>query len=322
MKKTIPWLQLDVKSEIDRITSEIRRNIHQVLRKQGAVLGISGGIDSSVALALTVRALGAERVVGLKLPEKESKPVSSLLADSLALKFGVSTITEDISPALEGLGCYKRRDEAIQRVFPQYQPGWNVRIILPGSLLDGQTLSIFHLEIEDPVTGKLSQRLPLREYQQIVAASNFKQRVRTNFLYYHAEKRNYAVIGTPNRNEHDLGFFVRGGDGLYDFAPIRHLYKTQVYMLAEALEIPREIQERKPTTDTYPGGGSQEDFFYRLPFDILDGVQAGLHRGLSKEEIASTLGLSAEQVENIARDYKSRRRGTAYLRQNPAGLEE
>lgn len=322
MKKTIPWLQLDVKSEIDRITSEIRRNVHQVLRKQGAVLGVSGGVDSSVALALTVRALGAERVVVLKLPEKESEPVSSLLADSLALKFGVSTITEDISLALEGLGCYKRRDEAIQRVFPQYQPGWNARIILPGSLLDGQTLSIFHLEIEDPVAGKLSQRLPLREYQQIVAASNFKQRVRTNFLYYHAEKRNYAVIGTPNRNEHDLGFFVRGGDGLYDFAPIRHLCKTQVYMLAEALEIPREIQERKPTTDTYPGGGSQEDFFYRLPFDILDGVQAGLRRGLSKEEIASTLGLGAEQVENIARDYKSRRQGTAYLRQNPAGMEE
>lgn len=317
----IPWLTLDPAQETERLVEGLRAEVHTNLRKQGAVVGVSGGIDSAVVLALTVRAFGPERVVALQLPEKESESLSGQLADALAKQLGVDTIREDISPALEGLSCYRRRDAAIQRVFPEYQPGWDVRIVLPGSLLEGDTLNIFHLEVKNPNGEAQRQRLPLQEYREIVAASNFKQRVRTNFLYFHAESRNFAVIGTPNRNEHDLGFFVRGGDGLYDIAPIRHLYKTQVYQLAAFLEIPQEIRDRKPTTDTYPGAGSQEDFFYRLPFELLDAIAAGLDQGIPEEQITTTLGITAEQLGFVRRDLRSRSQGTAYLRLPPGGFQ-
>ncbi|MEM5775149.1 MAG: NAD(+) synthase, partial [Anaerolineaceae bacterium] len=265
-------LQLDAREEVERITQAMRDVVHRDLRRQGAVVGISGGIDSSVVLALCARAFGPERVVGILLPEKESSPESAVLAHELAAQFGVQTITEEITSALDGFGCYERRNEAIRRVFPQFEPGWGVKIVLPNDLLTQGTLNVFQLVVTTPQGEDLRQRLPLREYLQIVASSNFKQRVRTTQLYYHAELRNYAVMGTPNKNEHDLGFFVKGGDGLYDFAPIRHLFKTQVYQLAAYLGVPASICSRPPTTDTYPGGGTQEEFFYRIPFETLDTI--------------------------------------------------
>ncbi|MBN1373637.1 MAG: NAD(+) synthase [Anaerolineaceae bacterium] len=314
-------LALDAQAETQRIIESLRETVNQRLHRQGAVIGISGGIDSSVVLALAARAFGPERVVGLLLPEKESSPESAELALELAAAFGVEPVTENITATLEGAGCYQRRDEAIQRVFPQYQPGWKAKIVLPGDLLDQGTLNIFHLVVTGPDGVEMRQRLPLREYYQIVASSNFKQRTRTNMEYYHAELRNYAVIGTPNKNEHDLGFFVKGGDGLYDIAPIRHLFKTQVYQLAEHLGVPASICSRPPTTDTYPGGGTQEEFFYRIPYDLLDTIWLGFEQGLVAAEIAAALDLTAEQVARVEQDIVRKQKTTAYLRSAPLGVE-
>ncbi len=314
-------LALDAQAETQRIIDSLRETVNQRLHRQGAVVGISGGIDSSVVLALAARAFGPERVIGLLLPEKESSPESAELALELAAAFGVEPVTEDITATLEGAGCYRRRDEAIQRVFPQYQPGWKAKIVLPGDLLDQGTLNIFHLVVTGPDGVEMRQRLPLREYYQIVASSNFKQRTRTNMEYYHAELRNYAVIGTPNKNEHDLGFFVKGGDGLYDIAPIRHLFKTQVYQLAEYLGVPASICSRPPTTDTYPGGGTQEEFFYRIPYDLLDTIWLGFEQGLVAAEIAAALDLTAEQVARVEQDIVRKQKTTAYLRSAPLGVE-
>lgn len=313
-------LILDAASETDRIAQSLTTVVHQNLHRQGAVVGISGGIDSALVLALCVKAFGPDRVVALLLPEKESSPESAELATELAQHFGVSPITEDITPALEGLGCYRRRNEAIQRVFPQFEPGWNVKIVLPGDLLEQASLNIFKLVISDPEGREFSQRLPMREYLQIVASSNFKQRIRTNMLYYHAELRNFAVLGTPNKNEHDLGFFVKFGDGGYDFAPIRHLFKTQVYQLAEYLGVPESIRRRPPTTDTYPGGGTQEEFFYRLPYPILDTIWHGCELGVPADGIAAALDLTAVQVQRVIDDIERKERTTAYLRSAPSGL--
>ncbi len=314
-------LALDAQAETQRIIDSLRETVNQRLHRQGAVVGISGGIDSSVVLALAARAFGPERVIGLLLPEKESSPESADLALELAAAFGVEPVTENITATLEGAGCYQRRDEAIQRVFPQYQPGWKAKIVLPGDLLDQGTLNIFHLVVTGPDGVEMRQRLPLREYYQIVASSNFKQRTRTNMEYYHAELRNFAVIGTPNKNEHDLGFFVKGGDGLYDIAPIRHLFKTQVYQLAEHLGVPASICSRPPTTDTYPGGGTQEEFFYRIPYDLLDTIWFGFEQGLVAAEIAAALDLTAEQVSRVEQDIVRKQKTTAYLRSAPLGVE-
>lgn len=314
-------LELDAAAETERIVTFLREGVTGGLHRQGAVVGISGGINSSVVLALCVRAFGAERVVGILLPERESSPDSAELAYLLAEKFSVNTVLEDISGALLGAGCYQRRDEAMQRVIPEYQPGWKTKIVLPGDLLERATLNIFQLVVTSPEGVEYRKRLPPQEFRQIVGASNFKQRMRMAMLYYHAELRNYVVAGTAQKNERDLGFFVKYGDGGSDINPITHLYKTQVFQLASYLGVPEEIQGRTPTTDTYPGGSTQEEFFYRIPFETLDLIWAGHERGISQEQIATALDLSVEQVGNVVKDILSKRQATAYLREAPVGLE-
>lgn len=314
-------LDLDAASEVDRIVLFLQENVQHKLHRQGAVLGISGGIDSSVVLALCVRAFGAQRVIGILLPERESSPESAELAHLLAKQFGVQTVAEDITPTLEGAGCYRRRDEAVKRVFPEFEPDWKSKITLPGNLLDEDRLNIFSLTVIKPDGSEQTQRLPLREYSQIVASSNFKQRARMSMLYYHAELRNFAVIGTPNKNERDMGFFVKFGDGGADINPIGHLFKTQVFQLARYLDIPAEIQRRPPTTDTYSAGSTQEEFFYRIPFEILDLVWLGYERGVDRSEIAAALGLTGDQVARVIADIERKHRATEYLRMHPINLD-
>jgi NAD+ synthase len=314
-------LQLDAAQETERIVQSLRASVHETLHRQGAVVGISGGIDSSVVLALCARAFEPHHVLGVTMPEQESSPESAVLAQKLAGQYGVQTVTEDITAALRGLGCYRRRDEAIGRVFPEYGPGWKAKIVLPGNLLEQATLNIFRLNVTSPEGQQHTKRLPLQEYNQIVAASNFKQRSRMATLYYHAEARNYAVIGTANKNEHALGFFVKYGDGGADIQPIAHLFKTQVYMLARYLGVPEEIQARTPTTDTYPGGSTQEEFFYRVPFDILDTIWLGYERHIPAEKIAEALDLTVEQVERVIADIIRKQRTTAYLRTAALGVD-
>jgi NAD+ synthase len=313
-------LAIDVVQETERLVDELRRSVHGTLHRQGAIVGISGGIDSSLVLALCAKAFGPAHVIGVLLPEQESSPESAELAHLLAAQYVVSTVTEDITEALEGAGCYRRRDDAIRRVFPDFGAGWKAKIVLAGNLLEQAALNVFRLTVTNPQGQESSKRLPLHEFAQIVAASNFKQRMRMSMLYYHAELRNYAVIGTANKNEHALGFFVKYGDGGADIQLIAHLYKTQVYQLAKYLNVPDEIQRRTPTTDTYPGGSTQEEFFYRVPFDVLDTVWLGHERGLPPAEIAQALDLSAEQVQRIIADIASKQRATAYLRLPPLDI--
>ncbi len=208
----------------------------------------------------------------------------------------------------------------MKALVPDYQPGWKARITLPGTLLEAGTLNVFSLVVTDPQGNVTTQRLPPRQLAQIVAASNFKQRSRMSMLYYHAELRNYAVAGTGQKNEHDLGFFVKYGDGGADVSPILHLFKSQVYQLAHYLGVPEEIVRRTPTTDTYPGGGSQEEFFYRMPFEVLDTIWAGFEKGVPKEEIAAVLNLNPEQVGWVEDDIIRKKRATEALRLPPISL--
>lgn len=317
-KKSTPFsreaLDLDAEKEVERIEEGLRQAVYHQLHRQGAVVGISGGIDSSVVLALCVRAFGSERVAGILLPEKESSPESIDLAHRLAEQYQVNTVTEDISTVLDGFGCYRRRDEAIRRILPEYQAGWNVKMVLSGNLLEESTMNIFKLVITDRQGHEYSKRLPIKEYLEIMASTNFKQRTRMSMLYYHAESRNFAVVGTSNKNENDLGFFVKYGDGGMDVNPIGHMFKSQLYQLAKYLSIPEEILERAPTTDTYPGGSTSQEFFYRIPFDILDTIWLGWMRGISNDEIAGAVGLSKEQVGRVVADIAQKIKTTTYLR--------
>ena len=309
-------LDIDAASEVERITDFLRTQIRQVMRKQGGVLGISGGIDSSVVLGLCVRAFGPERVIPIMLPEKDSDPESVHLAERLSIIFGVEPVLEVITPILDGFGCYPRRDEAIRRVFPEYDAslGYTAKIVLPNNLLEGDTLNVFKVVIITPDGEEKSHRLAPRDFNQIVAASNFKQRTRMAMLYYHAELNNYAVIGTGNKNEHKQGFFVKYGDGGTDIRPIIHLYKTQVYMLAEYLGIPEEIRRRPPTSDTYSAHSTQEEFFFRLPFQTMDLLWFAQEHGVSAEEAAQVMEMDPVQVQRAYADFTRKQRTTEYLR--------
>ena len=312
-------LKIAAVAETNRIVEWMRREVRQVMRRQGGVVGISGGIDSSVVLALSVRAFDPDHVLGVMLPEKDSDPESEELSRELADRFGITPVLEVITPVLDGFGCYNRRDEAIKRVFPEYDPvaGYKAKIVLPQNLLDEDLLNIFSLTIISPDGVEKTKRLSLRDYYQIVAASNFKQRTRMAMLYYHAETNNYAVIGTGNKNEHDQGFFVKYGDGGADIKPIAHLYKTQVYQLAEYLGVPEKIQQRTPTTDTYSAPSSQEEFFFRLPFETMDLLWYAQEHNIPIPEVASVMGLTDLQIQRAFNDFKRKQRTTEYLRIPP-----
>jgi NAD+ synthase len=310
-------LKIDPAAVTEELAASLLRDVRQTLRRGGAVVGISGGIDSSVVLALCVRAFGPRQVLGVMMPEQDSSPDSVALARLLADQFGVETVLEDLTEALSGFDCYARRDEAIRRVFPHYGKGYKARITLPGNVLESDTLNVFSLTIISPDGKEQSQRLKARDFLQIVAASNFKQRSRMTMLYYHAELRNYAVIGTPNKNEHDQGFFVKWGDGGYDVGPIRHLYKTQVYQLAEYLDIPAPIRQATPTTDTYSAPVSQEEFFFRLPFEVMDLLWYAMEHDVPVEDAARVMDLTEEQVRRAFADFVRKQRATEYLRTLP-----
>lgn len=321
MTKELAVLTLDAEQTVEHIGSTIRELVFKRLKRKGAVVGLSGGIDSSVVAALCARALGPDRVIGLFMPEADSSGESVALGRALAERLGISTVLEDITPILQAAGCYTRRDAAIRTVVPEYGEGYKSKIVLP-NVLDGEGYKIFSVIVQSPSGTQIKTRLTADAYQGILAATNFKQRVRAMMEYYYADRRQYAVAGTPNRLEYDQGFFVKTGDGAADFKPIAHLYKTQVYQLAEYLGVPKDIQSRPPTTDTYSLAQSQEEFYFSLPYHQMDVCLYGKNHGMPASEIARILGLTDAQVERVYRDIESKRHATRYLHLKPLLIDD
>lgn len=306
-------LDYDIESEVNRITKWIKHTTSCILRKRGLVVAVSGGIDSSLTAALAIRSIGPKRVITLSLPEWESNPLSTDLGKVLADHLGIERIVEQIGPTLEALGCYQRRDEAIKSIFPEYDSTYKIKIVLPPNLKETGRLNIYSLIIESPDGRQQSKRLPTDVLLNIVAATNHKQRTRTQYQYYHADRLNYAVSGTSNRLEVDQGFFVKGGDGLADIKPIAHLYKTQVYKMAGFLGLPDEIVSQEPTPDTYSLGSSSEEFYFGLPYKELDLFLWALNHKIPQPEVAEEMGYTIEQVGRIFEDIRQKRRSTYYL---------
>jgi NAD+ synthase len=308
----------NVEEAVNAITEKLREDVLHKITRNGAVVGISGGIDSSVCMALSAKAFGPEKVLGIMMPEKDSSSDSEELAKKLAAKFGVKAIKEDLTATLAGFQCYERRDEAVKRVFPEYDPKtYKMKIGIRQSGLYNNLPPLFSLTIIDKQGKQQDKLLPAKDYLQIVAASNFKQRSRMSMLYYHAEALHYAVIGTPNKHEQEQGFFVKYGDGGADVMPIGNLYKTQVYQLAKYLGVPDEIIKRTPTTDTYSAEQTQEEFFYQLPFELMDRFWFAYENGYSPKEVAGVMGETEERVNALFRNFERKKRTTEYLRMSP-----
>lgn len=307
----------DIESVYENIITKLREDVRFKLQRRGGVVGISGGIDSSVSMALAAKALGSNNILGVMLPEQDSSPDSRILAEELAETFGVSTVVENITGALEGFGCYHRRDEAIARVVKGFDPKNDKAKIEIKQDITQNIPAIFSITVIKHNGEVISKLLPAKEYLQIVASTNFKQRSRMSMLYYHAERLHYAVIGTPNKHEVEQGFFVKFGDGGADVMPIGHLYKTQVYQLAHYLGVPQGIIDRTPTTDTYTAEQTQEDFFYQLPFETMDLIWYGWENGYTATEVGRVMDKTTEQIDNIYRNFERKKKTTAYLRMKP-----
>ncbi|MER8895518.1 NAD(+) synthase [Mesorhizobium sp. M0676] len=308
-------LAIDPAAETDRIVAALREQLRGI-RKRGLVLGLSGGIDSSVSAALAARAVGHHNVLCVLMPESDSDPESLRLGHLVADTFGVEAVVEDIGPTLRAMGCYERRDAFIREMVPDYGKGWASKIVI-ANVLEGEGYNISSLVVQDPQGKQTKLRMPVAVYLGIVAATNMKQRTRKQIEYYHADRLNFAVLGTPNRLEYDQGFFVKNGDGAADVKPIAHLYKTQVYALAAYLGIPEEVRNRPPTTDTYSLAQTQEEFYFSLPYDRMDLCLYGLNNGVSAEVVGQAAGLTASQIERVWADIAAKRKATRYLHLRP-----
>lgn len=314
-------LRIDPAASAACIEEALRLEVLGNLRRRGAVVAVSGGVDSAVAMTLAARAFGPQRVLGLVLPEREVSEECESLARSLLAGLGVSLLKEDLSASLDGLGCYLRRDEAIRRVIPEYGEGWTSRIVLGHNPLHSEGFNIFFLEVFPPKGGEiLRRRLPLREYLEIVAATNMKQRSRMIMQYYHAERMRYAVVGTHNRTEYDLGFMVRYGDVGVDIHPLAGLFKVQIYQLASYLGVPEAIIGRAPSSGTFTAPQSEQEFFFSLPFEILDPLLYAEAAGVSVEEATAVLGIPLEGGERVYHDIRSKRRFSDHMRREPVVL--
>jgi NAD+ synthase len=303
-------LQIDAAAEADRLASAIR-DVLRDLRRRGVVVGLSGGVDSSVVAALAARAVGPQRVIGLMMPETDSSGESLVLAQQLAAELGIQTAVEDITSTLTAAGCYRRRDAAIRTVIPEYDDGWRCKIVLPDLLSSGYAL--YAIVVQSPSGAERRLRLSLDAYLGVLAATNMKQRVRTLIEYTYADRHHYAVAGTPNRLEYDQGFFVKHGDGAADFKPIAHLYKSQVYQLAAHLRIPATIRERRPTTDTYSLEQSQEEFFFGLTLEQTDLCLYARDHDIPADAVADAVGLTPEHTRRAFRMIDARREVARYL---------
>src|SRR5215831_13762266 len=313
-------LRLDPAKEVARVSDSIRDTVFGHLKRKGAVVGVSGGIDSAVVAYLCARALGPNRVTILLMPERDSSPDSLRLGKMVAEALHIQPVVEDIRGILEASGCYRRRDDSIREVVADFREGDLCKISLP-NVVDADHYSIFSLIVQSREGRIRKVRLTAAASMGIVAATNFKQRIRKMMEYYHADRSQYAVAGTPNRLEHDLGFFVKNGDGAADFKPIAHLYKCQVYQLAAYLGVPAEIQSRVPTTDTYSLEQTQEEFYFAVPLHKMDMCVYGKDAGIAAGELSTLVGLEPAQVERVYALIETRRRATRYLHMAPMLVE-
>ena len=313
-------LDINPSLEISRISDFIREMTFKNFKRKGAVIGLSGGIDSAVVAELCVRALGKDKVLGLILPEKESNPISSEYGQKQADKMGIETITVDITEKLNSLGVYENRNAVIKSIFQEFDETCKFYITLPQNLLEKNRLNYHSITIEDGDGIRQTKRIPGRDWLEISACQNMKQRTRMIELYHCAEKNNYIVGGTTNKSEVMQGFFVKFGDGGVDIEPIAHLYKTQVYELARHFGVIEEIVDRPPSPDTYSLPVTDKEFYFCLDYELLDLLLYAYENKVPLDDISNVLNLKEEQIERVFRDFRAKERATWHLRQMPPSL--
>ncbi len=320
MNFNLDVLKIDPVQELDKLSEFIVGQMN-AFRKKGVIVGLSGGIDSACIAAVAVHAIGKEKVIGLVLPESESNPISSEYAIKHAQALGIEHRQIDITSTVDSIVKYKWRDEFLQKMIPEYKPGYKYNITLPTDLLERASFSFYRLQVQMPDGELKSKRLNLDEFLTITSFANIKIRSRMLHLYAEAEKRNLLVVGTTNRTEFLLGDFCKYGDGGTDIEPFTHLYKNQIYQLSDYLEVIPEIVNRQPSPDTFSLPVSDQEFFFRISFDKLDHLLYAWEHEVPTNVAAKVLDLSEDAVGRAYKDFASKYRATAHLRELPHTLE-
>ena len=315
MAFSLDVLKINTEKELQRLSEFIVEHVKVVFRRKGVIVGLSGGIDSACMAAIAVHAVGKEKVVGLILPEKESNPVSSQFAEKHAKALDIEYREVDVSKTVDSIVQYDWRDSYIKDLVPEYQPGYKYNITLPTDLLERDSFSFYVLQVAMPDGELKKKRLSMDEFRTITSFANIKIRSRMLHLYAEAEKRSLVVAGTTNRTEFILGDFCKYGDGGTDIEPLSYLYKNQIYQIAEHLQVTQEIIDRQPSPDTFSLPVSDQEFFFRIPFDKLDYLLYAWEHEVAVAETANVLGLSEDAVKRSFKDFASKFKATAHLRE-------
>ncbi len=312
---TLEVLNIVPENEIDRMNLFLKNEIFKSFRRKGVIVGLSGGVDSAVMASLAVEALGKEKVFGLILPEKESNPLSARFAALEAQRLGIDFAEKDMTPTVDAIGSYSIRDEYLKSLIPEYTPECKYNIALPTDFLERDSLNIYKLQVQTSAGDILTKRLSVDSFRFITAFASIKIRARMIHLYWEAERQNLVVAGTTNKTEMILGDFCKYGDGGTDIEAICHFYKTQIYQLAEYFQVIPEIRDRDPSPDTFSLPVTDQQFFFRIPFNKLDLLLYAWEHHIDTQDAADVLSLPEDAAKRAYREFTTKNNATAHLRE-------
>ena len=307
----------DLEKSVKIVSDFIKDEVSNRFQKFGVVVGLSGGIDSAVTAALCAKSLGPEKVLGLIMPEKESDSTSQTHAEKVAQKYNIKTKIVDITSILNSFSVYQNKESIIKEKFPDFNTDCKYRVMVPPKLKN--TIGMPFVEILDDKNKQHKLKISSSEFLTLTAATSIKHRVRMTMLYYHGEKNNLCVIGTTNKSEYLQGYFVKYGDGGSDIEPLINIYKLQVYQLGKFLKVPKEILTKDASPDVWSFATTDEEFFYSVPYEIVDLILYARENNLSVKDIQKLSNLSTEDIENLLRIQNQKQIKSQHMREMPHG---